>query len=59
MKVAVFFDDLKKFVLEKCDASQKILVQKFFDKVLMTIVDIGISRANLIANFRFSEKDIR
>jgi len=59
MKIAVFFDDLKKHVLGKCDPSEKFLVQKFFDTVLTTVVDVGVSRANLITKFRFSEKDIR
>ena len=59
MKIAVLFNDLKNHVLEICDASEKFLLHKFFDKVLATVVDVGISRANLITKFRFSEKDIR
>ncbi|XKL63411.1 hypothetical protein PGB90_005775 [Kerria lacca] len=59
MRVVIFFDDLKNHVISKRDLAEKSLFQKFFDKVLSSTSDIGISRLDLMIKFKFSEKDIR
>ncbi len=59
MKIVILFEDLRNHVLQQRELAEKLLYQKFLDKVLMNTTDIGISRSDLLLKFKFSEKDIR
>ncbi|XP_065222808.1 inactive serine/threonine-protein kinase 19-like [Planococcus citri] len=59
MKIVVFHDDLKNHVLAEKTKSETMLFQKFFDKVLLSTRDIGISKTDLLIKHRFSEADVR